>query len=477
MAIPIEETPEDRNARRTSVSISMVAVDGASRSVRGKTRTYYISSSQTTSGEERRILSRYLRPPMGSCHDRCKDCIHELEESRRPTARRGSRKRHFVKNKGVPRTHVALVDREKIARTRPRPSPDPYICDPAQPVQGSKHRKATRNELKMPKSHPTSSTLDASAGLNGQNNRKDIKTIKNTASKAARTGLLPPRPPVSSKGSKNRNHKRASSPVKDQNRMTRTKLKQMISEKVQEKMLHESETESEGKPETRKLEFVPTSVEIIQSPPTVTTDSTNLMEEEPVLLSSESTSELVDEKEVQSPYGKIILEECENGNNEEGIILEDDDDTVETSEGKKGRSYRVVFCEDEDDDDDIKFRRGKVLELLSEENGPRRLKFRRGRVVDKNGEEGIARLTFKKKEIEERKESEEGEKVNLKHQEVEKKDVQELFNIVIEETASKLAGDRKTKVGALVGAFETVISLQDDTSSSDEEKRQKPELH
>lgn len=276
--------------------------------------------------------------------------------------------------------------------------------------------------------------------------------MKNTASKAAPSGLLPPKPPKSLKGSKNRNHKRASSPVKDQNRMTKTKLKQMISEKDQEKMLNEAKTE-----------FVPTSVETTQSPPTPTTDSTNPLEEEPVSLSSESSS---DEKGVQSSCGKIILEECENSNDEQGIILEDDDD----DEGKKGRSYRVVFCEDKDDDDDIKFRRGKVLELLSEDNGPRRLKFRRGRVLDLNGEEGISRITFKKAVIEERKENEEGEKVNLKHQEVEKKDVQELFNIVIEETASKLAGDKKTKVGALVGAFETVISLQEETPSDEEKK-------
>ncbi|KAL5544561.1 hypothetical protein UlMin_008345 [Ulmus minor] len=54
------------------------------------------------------------------------------------------------------------------------------------------------------------------------------------------------------------------------------------------------------------------------------------------------------------------------------------------------------------------------------------------------------------------------EKVVLRHQKVEgKKEVQSLFNNVIEETASKLVETRKSKVKALVGAFETVISLQD----------------
>lgn len=54
------------------------------------------------------------------------------------------------------------------------------------------------------------------------------------------------------------------------------------------------------------------------------------------------------------------------------------------------------------------------------------------------------------------------EKVVLRHRVVRgKKDDQKLFNNVIEETASKLVETRKSKVRALVGAFETVISLQD----------------
>ncbi|PON68902.1 Calmodulin-binding domain [Parasponia andersonii] len=59
------------------------------------------------------------------------------------------------------------------------------------------------------------------------------------------------------------------------------------------------------------------------------------------------------------------------------------------------------------------------------------------------------------------------EKVVLRHQNVAgKKEVQSLFNNVIEETASKLVESRKSKVKALVGAFETVISLQDTKPSA-----------
>ncbi|KAL0738419.1 hypothetical protein Bca4012_014629 [Brassica carinata] len=54
------------------------------------------------------------------------------------------------------------------------------------------------------------------------------------------------------------------------------------------------------------------------------------------------------------------------------------------------------------------------------------------------------------------------EKVVLRRGKVEgKKKMMTLFNNVIEETVNKLVKVRKTKVKALIGAFETVISLQD----------------
>ncbi|KAH7515988.1 hypothetical protein FEM48_Zijuj10G0086700 [Ziziphus jujuba var. spinosa] len=59
------------------------------------------------------------------------------------------------------------------------------------------------------------------------------------------------------------------------------------------------------------------------------------------------------------------------------------------------------------------------------------------------------------------------EKVVLKHQDLQgKKQEQGMFNNVIEETASKLVETRKSKVKALVGACETVFSLQDSKPSA-----------
>ncbi|XAR71283.1 hypothetical protein NMG60_11028474 [Bertholletia excelsa] len=117
----------------------------------------------------------------------------------------------------------------------------------------------------------------------------------------------------------------------------------------------------------------------------------------------------------------------------------------------------------------LKFRRGKVIDLQTENNGPRRLRFRRGRVLRENEDKAnVRRRNFRKKVVA----GDDGtdpssEKVVLRHQDaLDKRDAQSLFNNVIEETASKLVESRKSKVKALVGAFETVISLQETKPST-----------
>lgn len=113
-----------------------------------------------------------------------------------------------------------------------------------------------------------------------------------------------------------------------------------------------------------------------------------------------------------------------------------------------------------------KFKRGKVVEIKSNNSGPRRLRFRRGKVLNENQDKNVKnqRRSFAKVGIDDDIDDKNGdsEKVVLRHQEVEgKKDAQGLFNNVIEATANKLVEIRKSKVKALVGAFETVISLQE----------------
>ncbi|XP_019185830.1 PREDICTED: serine/arginine repetitive matrix protein 1-like [Ipomoea nil] len=114
----------------------------------------------------------------------------------------------------------------------------------------------------------------------------------------------------------------------------------------------------------------------------------------------------------------------------------------------------------------LKFKRGTVVNPQHESTTPRKLGFRKVRLLREN--QGTSRSDVKKNS---KKRVESGEnstslnpgKVVLRHQDVQqgKKDAQGLFNNVIEETASKLVETKKSKVKALVGAFETVISLQE----------------
>uniref|UniRef100_A0A0E0MNZ0 Calmodulin-binding domain-containing protein n=1 Tax=Oryza punctata TaxID=4537 RepID=A0A0E0MNZ0_ORYPU len=123
----------------------------------------------------------------------------------------------------------------------------------------------------------------------------------------------------------------------------------------------------------------------------------------------------------------------------------------------------------------LTFRRGKVLNLQSNSessNNPRRLRFRPAKTAEDSNRSNESttrgRRTTKNSDSATSSGSKDSgsskpEVVVLRHQDVKdkKKNEQGLFNNVIEETASKLVEARKSKVKALVGAFETVISLQE----------------
>ncbi|ESQ40717.1 hypothetical protein EUTSA_v10013233mg [Eutrema salsugineum] len=129
----------------------------------------------------------------------------------------------------------------------------------------------------------------------------------------------------------------------------------------------------------------------------------------------------------------------------------------------------------------VSFRKGKVLEPKPEGSTPTLIKFKK-RVVQetklrsdgnkkkknlKDKREGVGKMSNNNGEGKR-------EKVVLRHRKVEaKKKLQTLFNNVIEETVNKLEEVRKSKVKALVGAFETVISLQDNDKTSQKKKAQR----
>ncbi|KAJ8772958.1 hypothetical protein K2173_028135 [Erythroxylum novogranatense] len=118
----------------------------------------------------------------------------------------------------------------------------------------------------------------------------------------------------------------------------------------------------------------------------------------------------------------------------------------------------------------LSFRAGKVVELQLGIKSPRKLQFRQSVPLQSQISEINSRKdTLKQTELEKSEANVEEtmcEKVVLKHQDsYVKRVVQSLLNNVIEETASKLAQTRSSKVKALVGAFETVISLRTTNSN------------
>jgi pyruvate carboxylase len=106
----------------------------------------------------------------------------------------------------------------------------------------------------------------------------------------------------------------------------------------------------------------------------------------------------------------------------------------------------------------------------SNSNTPRRVQFRPGKDTDdSNIIKGPTRGRITRKsgtgasDISKDSGASQAEVVVLRHQAAneKKKSEQQSFNKVIKKMASRLAEARKSKVKALVGAFETVISLQE----------------
>ncbi|KAK8924052.1 hypothetical protein KSP39_PZI019800 [Platanthera zijinensis] len=128
----------------------------------------------------------------------------------------------------------------------------------------------------------------------------------------------------------------------------------------------------------------------------------------------------------------------------------------------------------------LNFKRGKVIELRAAESvGPRRLRFRRGRDLGENPSGEVMKIFRRKRNIGDsndfkseshdfllKKANTESKGVKLKHQSLQgNKKIPALSNHAIEERASELV-KANGMVKALVGAFESVIFLQESKPAS-----------
>ncbi|WOH09705.1 hypothetical protein DCAR_0729163 [Daucus carota subsp. sativus] len=141
-------------------------------------------------------------------------------------------------------------------------------------------------------------------------------------------------------------------------------------------------------------------------------------------------------------------------------------DLLQAKHRKNSRKGRQFILQEDSPAYRCKFMKGRIMDLQNDNDVARRLAFRRVRGIENDDDTGtyVRRRKFKNSESVDNVSTtnHDSKKVVLKHQEMhEKKDELCLFNDVIEETVTMLSKNRKSKVKALVGAFETVISLQD----------------
>ncbi|XP_059293902.1 uncharacterized protein LOC132047038 isoform X2 [Lycium ferocissimum] len=303
----------------------------------------------------------------------------------------------------------------------------------------AKHSPVGQIKLKMVKS---SSKILRGVDAGGRkdiddNSRKQVIVSKASAKKSLKTPTFSCSPKSSSVeplGLRARNNKslKLLAPLKDQNKMRKDGTNKMNLEKVPEKTLH--------------------IIKVKASPKSTSQSRSRSLsnEEDKKVKSADSASG----KYNSSSKRLLRTAEAETvGKNPKKTL----------KKGKAGVSndYNPSVVK-------LKFRRGKVVDLQQETGSPRRLTFRWGRHMGESQDSNMRRRIFKKKGVDGDKSStiHNSGRIVLRHQDVqEKKDVQGLLNNVIEETASKLVETRKSKVKALVGAFETVISLQDKPST------------
>ncbi|CAK9326419.1 unnamed protein product [Citrullus colocynthis] len=320
-------------------------------------------------------------------------------------------------------------------------------------------------------------SLDYSRRKNYSKMGKCLGTCKEAAKKvvAASTGSyssnsihgaanLAARKHVNLKGVPRKTHNMIKISERGQVRSEEVQEKTFQSEEVQEET-YQSEEVQEKTLYVIKIE----NEEILQQPDKIETDDN--MEAVPSLppksLSPPTSPALLANGEDQY-VSEYTESEAENGSYYEGDEIGSMEPDNASSEGRKNvrsKNHGLLQSkEKEPQSTKLSFRRGRIIDICSESNSPRRLKFRRGRLLGENQRAGDGlRRNFKRgKEVDSETNTRTQETVVLRHQDVQgKKDAQGLFNNVIEETASKLVETRKSKVKALVGAFETVISLQD----------------
>ncbi|OVA00742.1 Calmodulin-binding domain [Macleaya cordata] len=325
----------------------------------------------------------------------------------------------------------------------------------------------------------STSPLKSSGGLGSRGN-SNIKIVNNTARSriVEKKPLVKPTASLSRKPSANRvatlntkNVLKPATPLKDQNKLRKVEPKQPNAEKLREKTLYVIEPNPENKNLAASVNGR------LSNQSSEASSSSSSVKKRSSSPSSTQSSQSYREEEEENGYESTISKETGSESTHSKGTGSESTHSKETENGKTSQAKyrrtkaRMVQPEEKESARKQNFRRGKVVTLQAENNGARKLRFRQGRVLgdNQNGKGELSKKSFRKRtEVDnENGAKPESEKVVLRHQDMQgKKDEQVLINNVIEATASKLVETRKSKVKALVGAFETVISLHETKPSA-----------
>ncbi|CAG7879360.1 unnamed protein product [Brassica rapa] len=426
---------------------------------------------------EETLLPNYLRSPTGSCHDACK--YGRKHESQEDKARVSPLKRVNRSFSGTLSFDSPLRKKKALTKSVLKPS-----CG-----SDGKKENAERSRIKVVSlsdsktvSHSFKATVVSrrrAVEMVEKNKRVTalkLKSVAQTAAMALRRStvnrkkvsggseasepkkvVVPSRVTVTPKRCSRslKAKKETNSSSRGHLKQTRKRVEDKCKDLVEEKTLYviKMNTGSETIASDQNQRCV-------MDPPTDDLKR-EMCQDEAVCVVTEANDESPQQEEVE------VADENENESfsEDENTTRQVKSKPISTESALNGKSMK------------LRFKRGKVLDVGSQDNNsPRKLKFKRGKIITgaDTSPKASSQRSLKTKGTNFSNDNEQQQhkpkplEVVLKHQDTEEKNDSSralLFNNVIEETANKLVETRKSKVKALVGAFESVISLQERNSS------------
>ncbi|GJR98549.1 muscle M-line assembly protein unc-89-like protein isoform X1 [Tanacetum coccineum] len=430
-----------KRSRRALLCIGMEKNVHSKHSRRHSTGNFFLESN----GYED-VLSRYLSGPFPSCHDHCKPHLDQSNEpkSTPPTHRSNkaqidsvkANKKHFTPIPRSPTKHT------KISNTSVAKQVTSQLTESKRQGLKSKSNIKSKSEETDPfYIPPTKITRRFSDIVTYTSDLEDILGSHDV------NGLTTSSKKNDKKIKSRRDLKSVKSRVKTAGNGT-------ISKRVETSKSHNNLKKTEVDQDSINSELGKAVVEIVQEK----TDRTHSLNEEKVLEIGQNAP--------QTPSDSQNIS------------------SVAASGVKKpGKPIRVgkLVKENEASSSKLKFRQGKTTDAQPDNGGPRKLKFGQGKIADKQSENGPGKVKFSQGKLLDENQNGVEDSVSLRRlssdgtlpsqesssvdvvlkrydQEVNKSQIR--TNNVIEEAASKLIRTRKSKVQALVGAFE-MISTND----------------